>query len=321
MAQTPPHKTAVVTGACSGIGLALVRNLLEKQNPVWRVVLADVNGDAYTAIAPSLDASRTTFVKTDVSSWEDNASLFKEAWEWDGQHQIDFFAANAGIGDRELIAQEFDLDAEPQKPNLQCLEVDLISVFYGLKLFIHYTRKTKRELSNSSHEASRTEFHPKMVITCSCTALYPFPIAPHYVTAKTGLLGLTRAVAGFLMASDGIAVNCIMPALVATGLPPSGMIDEWPKEWVTPTSTVMRAIDELIAQDGHVEQDGLSDGKGGEVKVGQSVEVVVKKLYYRAPYEYADESQKFLTEQALTLDGLWAKHTIPMFMAAIKAAS
>lgn len=56
-------KTAIVTGACSGIGLALVRRLLYEfeDNEVqdgelqqWRVVLADVNQGAYESIKETL---------------------------------------------------------------------------------------------------------------------------------------------------------------------------------------------------------------------------------------------------------------------------
>jgi len=275
------------------------------------VVIGDIRPEAYTAISPSLDQTRTLFVPTNVASWDSHAALFKQAYEWSGE-RVDFFAANAGIEDQEPTVGPWDLDAEPKKPNLRCVEVNEIGVFYGLKLFIHYSRKTQRALkghpgvqANSSLDPA--SFNPKMVITASCAALYPFPVAPQYNAAKHAVLALTRAVGKNLLASDNIAVNCIMPAYVITALSPPAVTAEWPKEYITPLSTLLRAYDELTDEAGKVEQDGLSDGIDGKIKAGQAVECVVNKLYYRKPVPYADDSQKFLIEQCFPPNGLWLK--------------
>lgn len=167
-------KTAIVTGACSGIGLAVTRHLLSKSLPQWRVVLADINSQAYDAIKSTLDPSRHLYVQTDVTSWESNASLFAQAYDWSNE-RIDFFHANAGTGDKEIIWLPIDLDSPPQKPDLACINVITIAVLYGLKLFVYYTRKTRRTLSTSSQEQSTagTSFEPKMVITASSAGQYP----------------------------------------------------------------------------------------------------------------------------------------------------
>jgi len=302
MTETPTQfKTAVVTGGCSGIGLHLVQHLLTK--PHWRVVVADIRPDAFTAIEPTLDSSRTLFVPTDVASWDSNAALFKQAHSWsDGR--IDFFAANAGTADKESMYSAMDLEAEPAKPDLVCLDVNQIAVFYGMKLFIYYARKTQQGLKTAGGSAP---FNPKMVITASCTAQYPFCVAPQYAASKHAVLGLTRAVGPVLHAQDNIAVNCILPAYLDTGLTPSTLTKAWPPEWVTPTSTTSRAFEELIDEEGKVEQDGKSDGVDGRVKVAQSVECVLDRLYYRESVPFPDESQKFLIDEAVKLDGLWWK--------------
>lgn len=310
----PFTKTAIVTGACSGIGLALTRRLLAKDDETWRVVLADIRPKAYEAIASSLDPARAKFVETNVADWDSNARLFKAAYEWDDAHRIDFLAANAGTGDKEMVAQQFDLDAEPTKPDLTCFEVNVSGVLYGLKLFIHYARKTQRDMaakdSSTSGNASddQQSFNPKVVITASCTAQYPFPVAPHYVASKSTLLGLTRAVGPWLLKSDNIAVNCVMPGYCATNLTPIGLNDAWPQHWITPVESVVRAFEELAQVDGKVAADGKSDGKDGVVKAGQAVEVVIDKLYYRDPVPYPHESQRFLIDESLTEDGLWWSH-------------
>ncbi|KIX94835.1 uncharacterized protein Z520_09525 [Fonsecaea multimorphosa CBS 102226] len=337
-------KTAIVTGGCGGIGFGLVSHLLSK--PDWRVVIADIRADAYTAISASLaregHSDRVLFVATDVGSWDSQASLFKQAWEWSGG-RVDFFAANAGTAEREHIALANPLaaaadDAEPTPPPLLCTQVNQIGVFYGLKLFVHYARRTAKALhlqyssaaatngidpaphnpssflSPSAAAASSLGYHPKMVITSSCAGLYPFPIAPEYSATKHAVLALTRSVGPVLYSTDNIAVNCINPAYVDTNLTPSELTAQWPPQWITPISTMVRAYDELISETGQVVQDGKSNGEDGVVKTGQSVECVVDKLFYRRPVEYADESQRFLIEQAFDLkEGLWWKGARKMF--------
>ncbi len=299
--STPPFKYAIITGGASGIGLSLVKHLLEKAE--WRVVVADIRAEAWEAIESSFDLQRAIFVQTDVTSWDSQLELFKKAYEWsDGR--IDFFAANAGIADKDSFYQPGDLDQDPPKPNLVCVDVCETAVFYGLQLYIHYTRKTNATRRASSDSAA---FHPKMVITSSCAGLYVFPVAPQYNAAKHAVLALTRAVGPALMAMDNLAVNCICPAFVATPLMPDTISSIWPKEYITPFSTLMRAYDELIDEKGSIQQDGKSDGEDGVAKTGQSVEVVVDKLFYRKPVKFADESQRFLIEDAHDPNGLWAQ--------------
>lgn len=299
--SSPQSKHAIVTGGASGIGLNLVKHLLEK--PDWRVVVADIRAEAWEGVKSSVDNERVVFVQTDVTSWESQLALFKRAYEWSDE-RIDFFAANAGIADKDSLYQPADLEQDPPKPNLICVDVCETAVFYGLQLYIHYTRKTNAALKASS--ASST-FNPKMVITSSCAGLYVFPIAPQYNAAKHAVLALTRAVGSALMAMDNLAVNCICPAFVATPLMPDTISSIWPKEYITPFTTLMRAYDELIDEKGSIQQDGKSDGENGVVKTGQSVEVVVDKLFYRKPVEFADESQRFLIEDAHNPNGLWAQ--------------
>jgi 15-hydroxyprostaglandin dehydrogenase (NAD) len=163
-------KTAIITGACSGMGLSLTEHLLSLPN--WRVVMGDIQPPP-ASLNLDLNRARALYVKVDVSSWSENAVLFKAAYNWPGDAtgRIDFLAANAGTADKESVYGHFDLDAEPEAPNLKCIEVDLLSVFYVLKLFIHYSRKTQRDLKDAV-----TMFNPKMVITASCVGQYQVSI-------------------------------------------------------------------------------------------------------------------------------------------------
>ena len=80
-------KTGIITGGCSGIGLATVRLLLELG---MNVVAADIN-------PPPLDqepSENYIFVKTDVTRWEELSAVFETANARYGN--IDCVFANAG---------------------------------------------------------------------------------------------------------------------------------------------------------------------------------------------------------------------------------
>lgn len=81
--MAPP--VAVITGASSGMGLALTKHLLERK---WNVAMADIN-------PPKDQLDNTIFVKTDVSNWNQQAELFQKTYEKFGR--LDFVALNAGI--------------------------------------------------------------------------------------------------------------------------------------------------------------------------------------------------------------------------------
>jgi NAD(P)-dependent dehydrogenase (short-subunit alcohol dehydrogenase family) len=55
----------------------------------------------------------------DVSSWEQNAALFQQAYDWTGR--LDFCALNAGIDDRDDIFKSLSKDPNrpPKKPNMK----------------------------------------------------------------------------------------------------------------------------------------------------------------------------------------------------------
>lgn len=255
---------ALITGASSGIGLALTQHLLRKN---YHVVMADMNWPPASA---QLSATRTLFIKTDVSSWDAQASLFSKAFNW--HSRLDFAALNAGIDDRDDIFNSISRSAysPPQKPNMATFDVDLYGVYYGIKLFAHYA-------------ALNPVPGGRIVITASAAGLYALPAVPQYSAAKHALVGLTRSLAPGA-AAHNITVNCICPAAVPTGLAPPGLMERFPKEHITPMSTILRAFDELM------------DEKAN--RNGECVEAAVQDLFYRTPPEPMGESQKWMKKGA-----------------------
>jgi 15-hydroxyprostaglandin dehydrogenase (NAD) len=316
-------KTAIVTGACSGMGLALVQRLLhdfESNSPQnggagvptrpqkWRVVLADINEKAYDVIRSTLPAaeSRYLFVRTDVSSWDSLVNLFRATFEWpgEGQGRIDFLACNAGIDDYALKsglldeADDGDHEADPVQPDLRVLQVDLHSNFFATKLLVHYTRKTKRMLA-LSNPSSIKDWTPKLIITASMAAQYPFFLIPQYTAAKHGCLGLVRALSPALLKCEGITLNCLLPGTVDTGLIPPPVLEQWNKEHLTPVDTILRAFMELIGDwdRATLSENVISDAPDRKLKNGCAVECSARWLWYRDPVPFKDESMKFVSEQ------------------------
>jgi len=86
--QSLNDKVIVLTGGSSGIGLATTKLLLSLGA---KVVTGDINPP------PDDVASKVTFSKTDVTSWDDQKALFDAAIKAHGK--VDHAFANAGKQD------------------------------------------------------------------------------------------------------------------------------------------------------------------------------------------------------------------------------
>lgn len=133
----------VVTGAGSGIGLAVAKHL---HSIGYRVVIAELNPTTGNAAASEL-GSDALFVQVDVASYDSQAKLFKQAYEWGG-NRLDFFHANAGIDDRQLLydgmeKEEVDENGLVKPLNTKSMQVNLEAVIQGLWLFKYYVRRSK----------------------------------------------------------------------------------------------------------------------------------------------------------------------------------
>ncbi|EOD43914.1 putative 15-hydroxyprostaglandin dehydrogenase protein [Neofusicoccum parvum UCRNP2] len=258
-------KVAIVTGGAAGIGFALTKHLVGRG---YRVVIADIDGER-GAQAQREIGNDALFVQCDVADWDSQAALFKRAFEWGGS-RIDLFAANAGVAEKQSIYELPD-GPEPAKPNLKLLDVNLVAVFYGLRLYRHYAR-----VSGAGG---------KMIVTSSSAGLYPFPIAPMYAAAKHGIVGLVRGAATKLLRDENVALNAICPGPVDTGIDP-GMDAVIPRDKFTPLSVICAAYDKLI----------------DENITGQAVECSNTTFYLRPAIDYADDCSRFLNEEILDED-------------------
>jgi 15-hydroxyprostaglandin dehydrogenase (NAD) len=132
-------QVALITGGASGIGLATAKHLLSKG---WKVVMADINEGAGRELEKEL-GSNASFIRADVTVFADQIAMFKHAFTWGG-NRLDFFAANAGVDDRQDMhtsVEDLDENGDPKPLNLMTMDVDLTAVIQGCWIYKHYARR------------------------------------------------------------------------------------------------------------------------------------------------------------------------------------
>ena len=127
MAGRLDGKVAVVTGGCSGIGLATVRRFVEEGA---HVVIGDLSDERGAEVTAELDG--TMYVHVDVTDKDQVDALFRTAKETYGSVDIAF--NNAGISPPEDDSiLDTDLDAWRRVQ-----EVNLTSVYLCCKAALPY---------------------------------------------------------------------------------------------------------------------------------------------------------------------------------------
>lgn len=193
---------AVVTGAASGIGLALAHAFSAEGASV---VMADIAADAVRERAAEL-ASRGHEVHalpTDVSDADAVEALAEAAVErFGGLHVA---VSNAGIVNRGL-AWELSLDEWHR-----VLDVDLWGVIHGVRSFVPRILAT----GEPGH----------VVNTASMAALQPIDRLGPYTVAKHGVLGLSDVLRLDLQRIGApVGVSVVLPGRIRTGMNPYGVV-------------------------------------------------------------------------------------------------
>src|SRR5437764_6606632 len=190
-------KVAIVTGAASGIGLAVARDFAKHG---IRVTLSDIDTEGGQAAAAELPAAR--FQAADMAKSADIQQLVAGTIAAEGQ--VDILVNNAGI---QYVAPITEF---PEAKWRQIIEIMLTAPFLLTKAVLPgmYARKWGRIINIASVHALRAS---------------AFKSA--YVTAKHGLLGLTRVTA-LEGAEHGVTCNAICPSYVRTPLVEKQIVDQ-----------------------------------------------------------------------------------------------
>ena len=186
-------KVAIVTGGASGIGWACVE-LLVQAGVKCVIADMDVPGGQRAAARLNEQGCAGLFVKTNVSSVDDVRHLVDATAEEFGR--LDILVNNAGL---QYVAPIVEF---PEERWDTLIGVMLTGTFLCTKYSLPHMIKNKwgRVINISS-------VHGKVAS--------PFKVA--YISAKHGILGLTKVVA-LEQAGNGITCNAICPAYVRTPL-------------------------------------------------------------------------------------------------------
>ena len=179
---------AVITGGCSGIGLATVRRFVEEGA---KVVIGDILDEPGEALAAELgDAAR--YVHLDVTDAEQWAAAVATATEQFGL--LNVLVNNAGISALGKIG-EFDM-AKWQK----CIDVNLTGTFLGMQAVV----APMREAGSGS-----------IINISSIEGMRGATLLHAYVASKWAVRGLTKS-AAIDLGKDKIRVNTILPGFIRT---------------------------------------------------------------------------------------------------------
>jgi NAD(P)-dependent dehydrogenase (short-subunit alcohol dehydrogenase family) len=184
-------RTAIITGAASGIGAASARLFVAEGA---RVLIADMRAEPGERLAKEL-GDGAAFCRVDVTREADVENAIEEALKRWGR--LDCIFNNAGFGGalgpiESTTVEDFDIT----------FDVLLKSVFLGIK---HAAPVLRRQGGGS-------------IINTASVAGLKTGESPHlYSVAKAAVIHLTQSVA-LELGQDNIRVNCICPGIVATPL-------------------------------------------------------------------------------------------------------
>ncbi len=188
-------KVAVVTGGCSGIGLATVRRFVEEGA---KVVIGDINQARGDEVVAELGGSEhATYVQVDVTDKDQVDALFRTAKDTYGSVDIAF--NNAGISPPQ---DDSILDTDLAAWEL-VQRVNLTSVYLCCKAALPYMLE-----QGSGSIINTASFVAVMGAATSQIS---------YSASKGGVLSMTREL-GVQFARQGVRVNALCPGPVNTPL-------------------------------------------------------------------------------------------------------
>jgi 3-hydroxybutyrate dehydrogenase len=189
------RRNAIVTGSTSGIGLGIARALAHAGMNVMLNGFGDPKEIERTRSSLAEDFGiHASYSAADMSKPNEISAMVEEARKTFGK--VDVLVNNAGIQHVEAI------ETFPPAKWDAIIAINLSSAFHMIRGVVPEMKERK---------------WGRIINIASAHALVASPFKSAYVTAKHGLLGLTKTVA-LETAEHGITVNAICPGYVLTPL-------------------------------------------------------------------------------------------------------
>lgn len=192
-------RTAVVTGAASGLGLEIAR---AARGLGMRLVLADVEAEPLARAVEELGGPEEAAIGVVVDVADDAAvaRLADRAFAWSGD--VGLLVNNAGVGGGGYVWET------GEKEWRWVLGVNLLGVVHGLRHFVPRMLEAERR-GRPSH----------VVNTASIAGWLAPPMLGAYTVSKHGVAALTETLFHDLRhAGSSIGVTLLCPAWVPTGI-------------------------------------------------------------------------------------------------------
>lgn len=184
-------RTAIITGAGSGIGRASVERFLDDGA---NVVAVDIDGDAADATVAATDAAdRAVAATADVTDAAAVQSVVDLALERFGS--LDVYYNNAGVP--QVAARVEDVDDDTWH---RVIEVNLTAIFIAARIVVPIMKQQRSGV---------------ILVTASMSGIRPRPQLCAYTAAKGGAVNLAKALA-IELAEFGIRVNSVNPVSTDT---------------------------------------------------------------------------------------------------------
>ena len=193
--MTLKSKTAVATGSTSGIGLAYARALAaEGANVVINGFGKPETIETERAKIESEFGVRAAYSPADMTKPDEIADMIRFGETTFGA--VDILINNAGVQHVDPI-ENFPLEKWDQ-----IIAINMSAAFHAMRAAV---------------PGMKARGWGRIISTASAHSLVASPFKSAYVTAKHGLVGLTKTVA-LEVATHGVTANCISPGYVWTPL-------------------------------------------------------------------------------------------------------
>lgn len=210
-----------ITGGASGIGASMVKSFVLQGA---KVAFVDLNQTVADELTASLPTEQVWFRAVDVTNCEQLKSAILDAAEYFGS--LDVLVNNVGNDNRQDIENISAHDWH------KCMQVNLDPAFFA---------------SQAAFKIMKENTFGSIINFSSINALMGLQHMTGYVTAKAGLMGMTKALSKEF-GDHNIRVNAIVPGWVATDRQLSSWLtDKEEEKWMAAMALKKRISPEDVA--------------------------------------------------------------------------